>query len=286
MDTTNSAVEVRAVVNGQPSSSSSSSTPPSVGPFPKIAVVIGNEDPTNKLYSMEDSAAMKEALQLCGFTIIGEDDIVSSNAFYNLIDTAIASTGKDASVVLYFSGHGRQEGGHTYLQMRNRDEVRVGDVIIKFLGEVGKPKAAGRVLALIDACRFSPTRSEAVPKGICAPIITTTTVGEQATATPPAENIAHAADDASVAKFVADLRSQEFRPEWAILYGCQPGRSSFGGDSIRPNSVLTAHLLKYIKPGASLLGTVWPGVCNDMQASMQGMHQVPHLSTVLSDFVF
>lgn len=154
-------------LKGPIASGVSRAKPTSTAGGKRVALVIGNEAYDGKSWSRlasgeEDAAAVARILRdELGFTVIEETNL-KRREMLAAIDAFEDALDKDATALLYYSGHGMALGADNYLipvdapdgsseRILREESVKLDDFLAVF-----KAKSTGLNVVVLDACRSDP----------------------------------------------------------------------------------------------------------------------------------
>ena len=129
----------------------------------RIALIIGNGDYTDGPLAnpVNDAKDMGAKLSELGFEVMGKTNMESKGEIRNLVREFCAKAKNYDAVLLYYSGHARQDNGINYLIPTRTDIMSEGDIedqcmsmnwIVKEMQRTGSKN----VIVLLDACRNAP----------------------------------------------------------------------------------------------------------------------------------
>jgi uncharacterized caspase-like protein len=135
---------------------------------PKVALVIGNADYQSKSKRLanpgRDAVLMAKTLQALRFTVTLKLDL-DRVSMRREVEAFAASVPVDATVVVYYAGHGARLGQNSYLipvDARMLDEQRLpleAYPLKSLLEQTGRSRSAVNIL-ILDACRNNPFEQE------------------------------------------------------------------------------------------------------------------------------
>jgi len=222
--------------------------PAPVPPEARVALVIGNAAyPGAALANpLNDAKAMARFLKGAGFEVVEKLDATRESMQAALATATASITGRQATAVFYFAGHGIQVDWRNYLipvdaRPASASEAQATTLDLGTVVEAFRKAGSRRIILVLDACRDNPFRQATTGSGL-APM------------------------DAPAGTLLA--------------YATAPGHVA--DDGSRGNGLYTGHLLEELaRPGTrieDILKRVRLGVRRDSSG-----RQVPWESTSLED---